>query len=679
MLRAPYIMGSVEGQDNGKLVALEGDGDAISTQLRLLPPSQKILILPSSLRKLANGTDEHFNARSFVRTINTAFSERTETAQAFLRASTSSQPRLVFMNGGSSTARAACIEGICENLTNGNAEEAETIFNDIVKDGLAGLMREEEVSQDTSSISEPDGTSSAPMEDKEIQSDELPKSSVEPLSRTANIPILASSTTGASEPVKVLGIGQGSFGQFSTMDEFPMPPAGIFATSACDNIVTTILTVPNPAKRKRDTFGPPYVPGQVMAPPKFSNLDFNRDDADSGSEDDDELDALLSQVDDSLLSVPPSPTVEYGEACIVDVQATPPKTPELLPATSKSNDQAQRNSPEDQMQRPSLRTLVTARSWPGALLPGDDNERRNWRLSQLPRTTFMKASETTIRRSPTSSTRSGSTSSTSSMIRVFIDRGTDARNFPECTEAIEEESSNFEPVFPVVEDLVIYFRSEQSDKILDFVIQSYKNGSYSGPVDAEVSPISPTSTVSTPRGMSPAMDPVVTDTCDKSSEFDPYSSNNDAYPNGRWSIQTVRPVKRDSAVQNPEPLPPLTTPPPLVKSITGKFYDFNPTYRDSVIGVQDSLRAFLGLHFPASETGYSQHCFPVIPEAERLWKSVWSADQSEDRDARSVDQIIALGCDDGVRKDFFGQISGQVEKLGTKRSGVNRSGRLDLR
>ena len=46
---------------------------------------------------------------------------------------------------------------------------------------------------------------------------------------------------------------------------------------------------------------------------------------------------------------------------------------------------------------------------------------------------------------------------------------------------------------------------------------------------------------------------------------------------------------------------------------------------------------------------------------------------------RIVDQIIALGCEDGVKKDFFFQVSGQVERLGTKRDGLSRSGKIDIR
>ena len=130
---------------SGKLIALEGDADTIATQLRLLPPSQKILVLPSVLEKLSEDCDEKtFNAQTFVREVHTAFTDRTESARTFLQLSTSTQPRLVFMNGGSVAARTACISRICENVTNGDIVQAEAIYNEIVKDGVSGLMKLEE-------------------------------------------------------------------------------------------------------------------------------------------------------------------------------------------------------------------------------------------------------------------------------------------------------------------------------------------------------------------------------------------------------------------------------------------------------------------------------------------------------------------------------------------------------
>jgi len=134
-------------QQSGKFIAFEGDVDAISTQLRLLPPSQKILILPSLVENLPPTThndDEPFNAREFIRNVHTNFTQQTKIVRAFLRQSTSAHPRLVFMNGGSITARTTCILRICENLTGGDVKKAQTLFNEIVRSGIKGLMKPEE-------------------------------------------------------------------------------------------------------------------------------------------------------------------------------------------------------------------------------------------------------------------------------------------------------------------------------------------------------------------------------------------------------------------------------------------------------------------------------------------------------------------------------------------------------
>lgn len=139
---------SPAAQKSGSLIAIEGDIQTVSTQLRLLPPSSKILVLPPLLDDVASRVeDAPFNARSFVRDVHAAFTTRAETARSFLRPSTHEHPRLVFMNGGSVCAKTTCIANICENVTNGQIREAEALFQDIVKDGVAGLLRLDDVDE----------------------------------------------------------------------------------------------------------------------------------------------------------------------------------------------------------------------------------------------------------------------------------------------------------------------------------------------------------------------------------------------------------------------------------------------------------------------------------------------------------------------------------------------------
>jgi hypothetical protein len=130
-----------------------------------------------------------------------------------------------------------------------------------------------------------------------------------------------------------------------------------------------------------------------------------------------------------------------------------------------------------------------------------------------------------------------------------------------------------------------------------------------------------------------------------------------------------------------EPPTPSLTPPPTAHGLSEKFCEFSPMNPNSVIGIQNSLRSLLNLHFPAGGNGYTQYYFPVSPETERLWKPVFRNDENASigNEGRTVDQIIALGCEEGVKKDFFAQVSGQIEKLGMKRDGLNRSSKIDLK
>lgn len=109
-----------------------------------------------------------------------------------------------------------------------------------------------------------------------------------------------------------------------------------------------------------------------------------------------------------------------------------------------------------------------------------------------------------------------------------------------------------------------------------------------------------------------------------------------------------------------------------------RFLDFSHVDAGNAISVQNSLRQLLSMHFP--DRYYSQQYYPVAPEAERLWKAVFSNDESSSmgNEGGTVDQIVALGCEEGVKREFFFQISGQIEKLGCKRDGTSRSGKLNI-
>lgn len=599
----------------GKLVALEGDAETIDTQLRLLPPSQKILIVPAlpDIFSLSSNKGT-FNARTFIRNVHTAFTERSETARAFLRSSTSKQPRLCILSGGSVSARATCISKIASNL-NGDIEEAETIFNEIVKDGVASLMKLDDVDQDH--------------------------------------------ITTAIEDVKDVKVPE--------TVEHP-----------------TVLTVPSRSRsftveEKRSTFGPQYsistlATASTLGPIQASE-DIEEDNKDIG---------FVSPRAESLLSLPATPAV-YAEAFLVDVQSgTPTK------AVRKTQSVDMLYPSNSRLLVPTLAASPLRHTALDYHLRGSNFPKRHGDSYQtLPRTIFVKASQTTIKKSPTcSSVRSNSSSVQGAPPCVYVDRGEDA-----FSPIVNEPEEPFVPVFPVAEDLVIHLVDDNANVLLESVINSYKEERYPimpTPVFSsqlskeEHSPITVSNEQHQKVLRRESYHTAETDDMgyERRHDYDPYD---DSYSPGikrQWPPMP-RTMRLDSLGSSVGPPTPTLTPPPVPQSnsVAKKFINFTPIDPNNAINVQNSLRQLLSLHFPAGENGYSQHYYPVAPEADRLWKPVFRNDQSTiiGNDDRNVDQIIALGCEDGVKKDFFFQISGQVEKLGSKRDGLNRSGKLDIR
>jgi hypothetical protein len=699
---------SLQLQQGGKLIALEGDADIISTQLRLLPPSQKILILPSLIDSITRDVDKHsFNPRAFIREVHTALTHRTASARSFLRQSSSNNhPRLVFMNGGSVSARTACITRICENVTNGDIEEAETIFHEIAKDGVAGLMRHDEL------VIEQAGMESE-------AEDETPRTEIAPdLEGSDEDPTVKAMKAAESLDRETAALQEDSIEGEETEaaqsvvdaeeDRKEGPDEGhskvlqktnaLFTSPFGNEIVRTVVTMPTTVEappQRRTTLAP--LPSTnitpVTATTNFTAAPSHhlKDEEDYENKDENDGD-MLSPGYESMVSVPNTPGVVYGEACIVDVQALSPKSKERQLRKVKSVDVIHPSL----SRKPSLipRTLNYSKSehqlrdrattsgitGPPSPTPG---------IFKLSRTTFIRASQTTIKKSPTLRDAERSRSpSTMAEVRVFVDRGTDASEYPsfiskpglieiETMESKAIAAEPFEPLFAVVEDMVIHFANDTPNKIFESVIRSYKNGSYPAvPSSEEANADYPSSPTSLARPTSHHTAETDDEGFHRRNEFDPYSSDNNYPPNIKQWPPRDRLQPNDSKAQTLEPPTPTMTPPPPSNSIAEKFCTFSPAGSNGVIGLQDSLRLFLGLHFPAGGNGYTQHYFPITPEADRLWKPVFRTDENG---FKSVDQIIALGCEEGVNEEFFAQISGQVERLGTKRDGLTRSGKLDLR
>lgn len=656
----------------GSLVALEGDVNTISIQLRLLPPSRKILIIPSLTESIEQ--EQPFNARAFIRNVHLTLQRHTETARSFLESSTPKHPRLAFMNGGSVCARTTCILKISEQVTNGDILAAETIFNKTIRYGLASLFKKDEtiaegrngydfederaviVGESQSSADATESTTSGPQDyGSRLKNEFIPHSEVDDLDETLS--------NEGSSMAQLYRSNQESISETTSSLHSPYEDEPFFMAGLTAKSRRTMNSEPNILRRHsfiaRDSH---YPLGN------FDESDFERDDT--------------SFIFASL-------SVVYGEACLVDVQGTPGKQLSRSMSvdrfcTSKSS------SPE--VSRDSIATLRPTNSSPPDKSRPISDVHEGWGLQTLPKKTFVKASTTTIKKSPP---RRASVT-LSKNIEAEAAEATKPSTQSTMKENISKKISNvhYEPVFPLEEDLIIHFNTTgitQHSQVVDSIISSYKDGS---------NPILPPPTK--PVSLEPSMKSIAihdaTDYTgvkdshndgdaiftvefeDESPEpesdrfFEEYDPFHPSCSRQLWPSQKLS--RSDSGLQMPDfqPSSQILAEPPNGRS--ERFVELLAADSTTSVLLQDTLRRLLTIHFPTGDNGYSQHYFATSPESDRLWKPVFRNDR--DPKCNTVDQIIALGSETGVPGDFLSQISGRIENLDARKDGISRSSKLDI-
>jgi hypothetical protein len=675
------------GQTFGSLVALEGDVDIISTQLRLLPPSSKILVLPSFADSISKPQeDEPFNPRDFICQVHQRLSTRCEAARSFLQDSTSDQPRLVFMNGGTVSARTTCVTRISERITNGEIREAEELFDEIVKNGVHGLISYEEGydGDDDHSIK-----AVGEEEDFDHPGKGMNEAAEDPSMIAMRAADLLDRSTAHLQASNMDDIDDSNVGETLSsrsdpnchVREVPEIGAAIFTDKNGEVIKETIVAITSQhsiLEAKRGTFG-----GLADFASEHSFKD-----AVSHQGDNETVDKELLSPRSRRSSAPPTPgLVEIGEACLVDVGESKPIR--RVSSMDRFFTKISRKADHETGHR-GLRPAASAQGlWSkGFGLTGDiisGNFSQSSSFDTLPRTTFVRASQTTIKKSPPVSRQS---SFVPDMARD-CEAATENVQKPVMVDAATQcldltESRPFHPVFAILEDLIIHFKGSAVNEIFEKVLRSYINGTY--PIEPSVASESE-STTSKPPSLSYSVktDPLRRDSniatdengYNQEQEIDPY--NPDSYQsnsNRLWpSPDTPLDYSHITSKESP-PTPALT--PPLINSASArKFQEFSPDETFAAVEVQNSLRSILNLHFPPETTEYRQHTYP--DNNDRLWKPMFHSGVGSENEGRTVDQILAAGCEDGVKKGFFDETIGQIGRLGSKRNGLSKTGKLDIR
>ncbi|TWU78985.1 hypothetical protein ED733_008248 [Metarhizium rileyi] len=663
-------MGSRQDYHMGSIVAFEGKTDIVSTQLRLLPTSPQLLILPSvdSYIKSRDQDDSPcFDARSFIRKVHTAFVARTDAARNFLNGATANHKRLVFVNGGTPGAQAICVKEIMKYETNGDRSEAEAIFEEIIKDGLAGL-------------------------EKQISNFELEE---DPITRAMRAADALDRQTANLQPSNTFELGRPSRSRSSSLplygfsDDFEdSTPFYVFGLArqeddvASDEVTQTLSNPPTPtitvSKSAQLSIGTPRLG------PSFSAIFYGDSclgEAYESSDPDCRLEATAISPTSEAYSIRSSEKVVYEEASVFDVRNS--YTRNSL-CRVKSLDRIYNNSPrlrdpcipsESWLAEPDTPRASQHSLWN---VPTSDAQDRRLSLISLvdkPRTIIVKARQSVVKMEAVTKEEKVEKTLKAQIHPKpgYVDRGTDAQEGP-------FESVAFQPVFPPMEDLVVYFKDETSNIMLESAVNALKNRRY--PLLSH----SPTLSEVASSGKSVPNTPVYRPFHEKEA-FGPgmASPEGEYYDHVVCTQMLYQPNKSEellataSIVQPPTPA--QMPPPAILRDVEQKVHEFRVTSNHTAVSIQNSLRSILGEYFPPDTQGYRQFQFSLLPEFDELWKPIFRVGEpgSPQRNDGNGTNILAIGSQSGVKKEYSLAVTGRLEKVGRKSCEIVKTGRVDFR
>ncbi|KAH0551571.1 hypothetical protein GP486_007211 [Trichoglossum hirsutum] len=684
----------------GQVISLEGDIQTIITQLRLLPPSPRVLTLPPFSRSLSQApVESESDARRFILHAHRNFSQRCEQARNFLLSSPGDQPRLVLMNGGCVSAKRICISKIAEELAGGNVEEGEQIFNELVSRGVAGLEEPKTMAATATKTA-------------------MPPPPPPPL--LPPLPPPPPALIAAPEPVDVHAAHDEpgrrpdpgrSFerprryveGEYDELVQSPLnnhfldpsaedyalePPRHFLKPFAVQTATSSIYSQENPLYDDPSAGGDPHrsenrptTPRsrrQSYRRPSFADadrmpIDYRREPAFVRAAGGDDPGGEMQKEADGVV---------YGKAYAVSLNSS---------GSAENTPRKVRSIPElgnkDKASRHRAKTLQHVRS-----LEQMENKNRNRAATVVPISPVSPVSPispvfphktTQCGESDTGSYDAGPGKTLP--YAAHVDQGTDAgvqlrsskdagaqANLVEPSARPLEELP-FEPVFPLVEDLVITFLDGNlHHELFESVIQSYKSGSYP-PHPANALPYH---VAGAQRGQTLSDGVRLTRysimTVDTDVELIVHSNGNYSH----YRDSSLASNANSTAPKWPKRKASLTNSPKLISNAQ-RFLEFYPRNFKTCLGAQDAFRLMLSGNIPTMSLDNVPITSPL--QVYGSWKPVLRIDHGLDSRGRTVDQILAVGHEDGVHKDMYQAIVGQIERLGTKKSGLSKSSHVDAR
>ncbi|KKA29869.1 hypothetical protein TD95_004979 [Thielaviopsis punctulata] len=664
----------------GSIVVFEGPSEVVCTQLRLLPASPHILVLPGLQTYLPDRLDRNLNCETYIRHIHNAAAARHDAAVDFIRAGSPDAKRLVFLNGGTARAYAMCIQYISDHECHGNASMAESRLRELLGGGplLPSSVDDIDLNEDSFGetfeeriINVMRAAEALDEKTSDLQSEPYSAASIYPRPRSMSLPVYGFTDRFGDlaafymfgSPLNQLEMDEAN----EVTRELFSRASSVFASAASnrnshirpERPVSPTETVSSDRSSCRDSCVSPTTP----YPPRRKQT----------------LDNTLVEAWASDLRVllphplkPPQRTrslqFKYGKKTQSNNgrPSTPPSKTELLSAARIPTS----DRPISCFEMP--QDFSARLSSPDSASPNENSP---------PKFRACFASPFESEDSPRDRRESRRASIRKESIRRESMRPESIRR-----PSIRRESR---------QDMVVFFRDETRDNLLERVVNQFQNGTF--PCVSQVldcrRPSVPRVVISRPTScfipQAPTLCPHAEGIRRASSpqtrmfkeDYEFGSSLKQTVEEDEEIAETVLPLSNEHLLSSfpPTPVhtPPLSAQP---EKISSKFHVLSLSHTNTAVGVQNSLRSILDTQFPRGEVGYQQFC-PMLPELNGLWKPVFRETEpnSGHREKRKVDFILALGAQNNVNKGFSESISRKLEQLGTRPCGDSRSGRLDLR
>lgn len=824
----------------GAIVAIEGPKSIVSTQLRLLPTSPQILILPaldSYIAKPASFLDV-FDPSSYLRQVNAAMKVRHREAEEFLESSTEANRRMVFLDGGAVSAQALCLKALMHHETAGDRVAAEAVLRRLTRSGLPGLLQggpegrhhsepavyvKEQEDDDVSSDPSTRAMRAADALDRQTAnlqvSNELDLT-IRSHSRSSSLPLYGFADTPAGDAAPFLVFGHPSsdeamprelqmrspayetprfsvvqYDQFADMppvfgfDDFPTGRSFVSSTAAGDTGSHTL---------GQSGSGAGASGGGGGRTSHASNTSFHH--TKHGGKTDGHHRRVGSDPispTSEAFSIRSVGKVEYGRASVFDVRASvlmagvkagkgaaASQEPKHIEAsiTETGEEVAASYNSSNQNNNSHDRARTHAHNKDNATDLQRQKQRQQLSRLQLEETTTRAVPAPTESRSAVVATTSGKMAATASLTQVhstqvysIIDRPRTIvvrrtrpviklqpvptekkRRWQQGRSFLEEDDidspdghpkgtreSEHEPVFPRMEDLVLYLRSDLTPQpLLESALNSIREefirkssectspSSKSSGTESDESLKSmahtddETEALTSPETSGPKehideheeQQSTPKTAVPSSDDYDPFAYDNPVFPSSRLAAKSAQPT-----VTILRPPTPAQTPPPqqsdpveadsrevplaeaklkrqvavaaaaantekeVVRELEGRIYEIDVEPKQPPVATQNQVRSVLSQYYPAESKGFSQFEFPQLLEDDGLWRPIFRSRRTsklpgaDGHGSQQLKQILAVGLQNGVKREYSSRVIAQIEKFGTEPTGSARCTRLDFR